>query len=75
MYESNPTAISPPPPPTGQPLGNLTFEKISSQIPCYGGSPGILAKIKLILTTGNVGMLQFYKNSKTLQMFILRISN
>ena len=52
MYESNPTAIIPPPP------GNLTFEKISSQMPartgrnhsqmpCYGGSPGILAKIKL----------------------------
>ena len=57
MYESNPTAIIPPP---GQPPGNLTFEKISSQMPartgrnhsqmpCYGGSPGpgILAKIKL----------------------------
>ena len=47
-------------PPPGQPPGNLTFEKISSQMPartgrnhsqmpCYGGSPGpgILAKIKL----------------------------
>jgi hypothetical protein len=56
MYESNPTAIRPPP---GQPPGNLTFEKIivqmpartgrnHSQMPCYRGSPGsrILAKIK-----------------------------
>jgi hypothetical protein len=56
MYESNPTAISPPP---GQPPGNLTFEKIigqmhartgrnHSQMPCYRDSPGsgILAKIK-----------------------------
>jgi hypothetical protein len=46
--------------PPGKPPGNLTFEKISSQmpartgrnhsqIPCYGGSPGpgIWAKIKL----------------------------
>ena len=58
MYESNPTAIRPPPPP-GQPPGNLTFEKIigqmpartgrnHSQMPCYRLSPGsgILAKIK-----------------------------
>ena len=57
MYESNPTAIRPPPP--GQPPGNLTFEKTigqmpartgrnHSQMPCYRGSPGsgILAKIK-----------------------------
>ena len=56
MYESNPTAIRPPP---GKPPGNLTFEKIigqmpartgrnHSQMPCYRGSPGsgILAKIK-----------------------------
>jgi hypothetical protein len=56
MYDSNPTANSPP----GQPPGNLTFEKIigqmsaqtgrnDSQMPCYRGSPGsgILAKIKL----------------------------
>jgi hypothetical protein len=54
IYESNPTAIRPPPP------GNLTFEKIigqmpaqtgrnHSQMPCYRGSPGsgILAIIKL----------------------------
>jgi hypothetical protein len=47
-------------PPPGQPPGNLTFEKISSQMlaqtgrnhsqmPCYGATPGpgILAKIKL----------------------------
>jgi hypothetical protein len=46
MYESNPTAIRPPP---RQPPGNLTFEKIIGQMPYYRGSPGsgIFAKIKL----------------------------
>jgi hypothetical protein len=57
MYESNPTAISPPPRATPR---EFDFEKISdqmpartgrnhSQMPCQRGSPGsgILAKIKL----------------------------
>jgi hypothetical protein len=34
MYESNPTAISPPP---GKPPGNLTFEKIIGQMPVRTG--------------------------------------
>ena len=55
MSQIQPRSSSP-----GQPPGNLTFEKISSQMPartgrnhsqmpCYGGSPGpgIVAKIKL----------------------------